>query len=131
MKKARPSTPQGFSLLEIMIVVAILAILMTLAYPRLDQYLVSSRQTEAKSNLTAIYTAQKIFHASNLRYAETLNDLGLTLAEGEARYRYALEADQTSFVATATGNIDDDAPNDVWTIDESKNLVNTENDVTE
>ena len=131
MKKAPPLLLQGFSLLEMMIVVAIIATLMTLAYPRLEQYLVSSRQTEAKLNLTAIYTAQKIFHASNLKYAETLNDLGVALAEDEAAlYDYALEADTSSFIATATGNIDDDAPNDVWTIDENKNLINVENDVT-
>lgn len=126
----KPS-PQGFSLLEIMIVVAIIAILMTLAYPRLDQYLVSSRQTEAKSNLTAIYTAQKIYHASNRIYADTLDKLGVSIAEGEeALYKYTLkDVDENSFVATATGNIDDDDTEDVWTINEKKEINNPKNDV--
>ncbi len=122
----------GFSLLEVMIVVAIIGILVTLAYPRLQQYLVSSRQTEARTNLMAIYTAQKIYHASNREYATDLDQLGVEIAEGgDAMYAYTLQVNENGFTASATGNIDDDATQDTWTIDQAKILTNTVNDVTD
>ena len=48
---------RGFSLLEVMIVVVIIGILATLAYPRLEGYLQFSKQTETKVGLSAVYTA--------------------------------------------------------------------------
>ena len=80
----------------------------------------------------AIYTAQKIYHASNRVYATALNQLGVEIAEGAyAMYVYAIQADGNGFVATATGNIDDDATEDTWTIDQAKTLNNSQNDVTD
>lgn len=120
----------GFSLVEIMIVVVIIGILATLAYPRLQRYLVSSRQTEAKTNLMAIFTAQKIYQASNRKYANTLNKLGVEIIQNEnTLYRYTLEADTSSFVARAIGNIDNDETEDSWTVNQDKDLINVENDV--
>ena len=50
----------GFSLMVVMIVVVIIGILAALTYPNLDKYLKRARQTEAKTNLSEIYTAHKI-----------------------------------------------------------------------
>ncbi|MBF0276968.1 MAG: prepilin-type N-terminal cleavage/methylation domain-containing protein [SAR324 cluster bacterium] len=128
---SRKCESHGFSLIEVMIVVVIIGILATLAYPRMQRYLVSSRQTEARTNLMAIYSAQKIYYASNRKYADSLNQLGVEVAkEGDgALYSYSLDADNTSYTATASGNIDDDDTIDSWTIDQEKNLINVENDV--
>lgn len=117
--------------MEVMIVVVVIGILMTLAYPSLDNYLVRSRQTEAKANLMAIFTAQKIFYASNQQYASTLEELGIEISQGDAKYTYSINADGSSFLATAKGNIDDDDTEDTWTINQGKTLQNTRNDVTE
>ena len=59
----------GFSLIEVMIVVVIIGILAALAYPSLEGYLQRTRQTEARTNLSALYTAQKILlrHQPDLR----------------------------------------------------------------
>ncbi len=133
MKKSlvRDHLKLGFSLIEVMIVVVIIGILATLAYPRLERYLISSRQTEVKTNLIAIHTAQKIYHSSNRKYAASLNELGVEVPQGEnAQYSYTLETDGNSFTVTATGNIDSDETKDVWTINQDKNLINVENDVT-
>ena len=127
-----PSTRKrfhGFSLMEVMIVVVIIGILAALAYPNLEKYLKRARQTEAKTNLSAIYTAQKIYFTLHQSYAEDINELDLSLAQGDP-YTFTIQESSTStFKAQAEGNIDDDAL-DAWTIDQDKNLFNTIDDVT-
>ena len=73
----------GFSLMEVMIVVVIIGILAALAYPNLEKYLKRARQTEAKTNLSAIYTAQKIYFTLHQSYADEINKLDLSLAQGD------------------------------------------------
>ena len=111
--------------------VVIIGILATLAYPSLEAYLQREKQTEAKVSLSAIYTAQKIYFATNQTYADTLSKLDVQLESGgSARYAITLTGDSTSFTATAKGNLDDDAVLDIWTIDQNKTLQNTVNDIT-
>ena len=55
----------GFSLVELMIVVAIIGILAALAIPRFQQFQSKSRQSEARSNLAHIYTLQVSYHGDN------------------------------------------------------------------
>ena len=128
-----PSTRKrfhGFSLMEVMIVVVIIGILAALAYPNLEKYLKRARQTEAKTNLSAIYTAQKIYFTLNQSYTKDINELDLSLAQGDPYTFTIQEASTSTFKAQAEGNIDDDAALDTWTIDQDKNLFNTIDDVT-
>ena len=121
----------GFSLLEVMIVVVIIGILATLAYPSLEGYLQRSKQTEAKVGLSAVYTAQKIYFAINQTYADSLSNLDVQLETGgSSRYSITLTGSSSSFTATAKGNLDDDAVLDIWTIDQNKTLQNTVSDIT-
>ena len=127
-----PSTRKrfhGFSLMEVMIVVVIIGILAALAYPNLEKYLKRARQTEAKTNLSAIYTAQKIYFTLHQSYADDINELDLSLVQGDP-YTFTMEASTSTFKAQAEGNIDDDDALDTWTIDQDKNLFNTIDDVT-
>ncbi len=127
-----PSTRKrfhGFSLMEVMIVVVIIGILAALAYPTLEKYLKIARQTEAKTNLSAIYTAQKIYFTLHQSYADDINKLDLSLVQGDP-YTFTMEASTITFKAQAEGNIDDDDALDTWTIDQDKNLRYTINDVT-
>ena len=127
-----PSTRKrfhGFSLMEVMIVVVIIGILAALAYPNLEKYLKRARQTEAKTNLSAIYTAQKIYFTLHQSYAEDINELDLSLAQG--LYTYTIQDASTStFKAQAEGNIDDDEALDIWTIEQNKILFNDKDNVT-
>ena len=75
---------RGFSLLEVVIMVVIIGIPATLAYPSLEGYLQRSKQTEAKVGLSAVYTAQKIYFAVNQTYADSLSNLDVQLETGGA-----------------------------------------------
>ena len=128
-----PSTRKrfhGFSLMEVMIVVVIIGILAALAYPNLEKYLKRARQTEAKTNLSAIYTAQKIYFTLHQSYAEDINELDLNLVQGDPYSLTIQEASTSIFKAQAEGNIYDDDALDTWTIDQDKNLFNTIDDLT-
>ena len=127
-----PSTRKrfhGFSLMEVMIVVVIIGILAALAYPTLEKYLKIARQTEAKTNLSAIYTAQKIYFTLHQSYADDINELDLNLVQGDP-YTFTMEASKNTFKAQAEGNIDDDDALDIWTIDQDKNLSKVNDNVT-
>ena len=119
----------GFSLMEVMIVVVIIGILAALAYPNLEKYLKRARQTEAKTNLSAIYTAQKIYFTLHQSYAEDINELDLSLVQGDP-YTFTMEASTSTFKAQAEGNIDDDDALDTWTIDQNKILSNDNDNAT-
>ncbi len=127
-----PSTRKrfhGFSLMEVMIVVVIIGILAALAYPNLEKYLKRARQTEAKTNLSAIYTAQKIYFTLHQSYTKDINELDLSLAQG--LYTYTIqEASTSTFKAKAEGNIYNDDALDTWTIEQNKILFNDNDNVT-
>ena len=127
----QPSTRKrfhGFSLMEVMIVVVIIGIIAAIAYPNLEKYLKRARQTEAKTNLSAIYTAQKIYFTLHQSYTKDINELDLSLAQGV--YTQTIqEASKNTYKAQAEGNIDYDAL-DIWTIEQNKILFNDNNNVT-
>ena len=79
------TSKRGFSLVELMIVVAIIGVLTAIAIPNFQQFQARSRQTEAKSALTSIYTANKAFHAKWESYATLFEPIGYRPG-GDFRY---------------------------------------------
>ena len=82
-------TKKGFTLVELMIVVAIIGILAAIAIPNYIRFQARSKQAEAKSNLKSIFTGQKSFFAEKDRYSESTGDIGFAPERGN-RYSYAL-----------------------------------------
>ena len=72
-KRARQ---QGFTLIELMIVVVVAAILAALAFPQYRDYVLRSNRAVAKSALTQIADRQEQFYGANKTYADDLTDLG-------------------------------------------------------
>lgn len=138
---------QGFSLTELMIVVAIIGILAAIAIPKFMSFQARAKQSEAKANLVHIHTAEMAYFAENNGYIDDFNAIGFGVTGSSQRYYYELGkahigtlppgcststldyVTATGFKAVAIGNIDGDSACDVWTIDENKTLMNVTNDV--
>lgn len=65
----------GFTLIELMIVVAIIAIIAAIAIPNLLRSRMQTNMSAAVSNLRAINGAQTAFSSANSRYAATFAEL--------------------------------------------------------
>lgn len=76
MIKRIRTNEKGFTLIELMIVVAIIGILAAIAIPNFLQYQLKAKTTEAKTNLGAIKTSQVAFKAE----WDGFINCGLTLA---------------------------------------------------
>ncbi|MBN9683154.1 prepilin-type N-terminal cleavage/methylation domain-containing protein [Corallococcus sp. NCSPR001] len=90
----------GFTLIELMIVVAIIGILAAIAIPNFMRFQAKSKQSEAKTNLKALYTAQKAYFGEKDTYLIDFKKLGFTPEAGN-RYSYGLAADCNEAVAVA------------------------------
>lgn len=162
---------QGFTLVELMVVVAIIGILSAVAIPNFKKYQAKSKTTEAKMQLASVYSYELTAASDYDTFAGCLGPLGYNAAPkgfyiigfGAAfqgnlastnglpgctaaaatgvtsfipatfkSYSVTLTSanlpatggDQDSFTAGAAGNLDG-ALTDQWTINESKNLLQT------
>jgi prepilin-type N-terminal cleavage/methylation domain-containing protein len=95
MKFTMKNNQSGFSLVELMTVVAIIGVLAAIAVPRLTTYRAKAIQSEAKTNLGHRTTMQRSFIIENGAYATTNAQLGYNppaLATGPnavgAKYSY-------------------------------------------
>ena len=106
MKKSN----RGFTLIELMIVVAIIAIIAAIAIPNLLRSRMQSNESSAIGNLRTIVGSEVAYHAANYMYTAAFADLtGATPAfldgnwDGTTKsgYDYTLGGDANSFTANA------------------------------
>lgn len=75
MKKVLRNS-SGFTLVELMVVVAIIGILSAIAVPNFKKYQAKSKQSEAKIQLAALYQTEVSAQADYNTYGTCINDLG-------------------------------------------------------
>ena len=133
---SHPKKSRGFTLIEVMIVVGIIGLLTTIAYPSYREHIQRSQRTVAKTALLELATRQERFFTVNNRYTTVGTDLGYASnfpigvgGDGNALYRITVTtANATGFAATATpvGGATADACG-VFAISQSGQQSNTSN----
>ena len=84
MRKAK-----GFTLIELMIVVAIIGILAAIAIPNFMKFQCKSKRSEAKTNLAGIYTAETAYFAEKSIFSDYWA-IGWQTASTNCRYVYKI-----------------------------------------
>lgn len=93
---------RGFTLIELMVTVAIIGILMAVAIPAYGNYVLRARATEAFTALGGFQPAAEQFWANNRKFT----GIGLTTLKpaNTVNFTYAVSGDTDSaYVLTATG----------------------------
>lgn len=73
---ARPRTAKGFTLLELMVVLAIVGVLYAVVSPRYQQFVLRSHRAEGQALLVDAAARQARYHAQNHQYVTQQADVG-------------------------------------------------------
>ena len=102
---------QGFTLIEAMVVVAIVAILAAVALPSYQQYVIRSRLTEAQSALTGFGIAMQQYYQDNRNYGTSIVSGVATVGPctsnppaGSVVTQPPVTSDNFNYQCTSTGN---------------------------
>jgi type IV pilus assembly protein PilA len=125
LRKQRPLKLQGFSLIELLIVIAIILIIVTVALPKLNNATRYAHETAALKAIQTIHTMQVQYNSQYGHYATSLAEMGppatgaatasaadlidSSLAAGEkSGYKFTMTGNQGGYqisaVPTAYGN---------------------------
>lgn len=143
----------GFTLIELMITVAVIGILATLATGSFLSYQAKAKQAEVKNNLGTIGKLAESYRAEYDTYDTDWNGLGW-LPNFTTRYRYwyngqsapntptspeigvnysdpgsAVSSNGSSFTAAAVGNIDYDLSSDQILYNSNRQFTTLQNDI--
>lgn len=85
---------RGFSLIELMIAVAIVGVLASIVFPSYRQYVIESRRSEAMAMLLQVMQQQERFYTEELSYTTNLTQLGFSANPPSEGGNYAIRAAQ-------------------------------------
>lgn len=149
-QKMRSMRVRGFSLIEVMIVIAIIAFFAIIALPNFMSLLAKAKRSEAYIQLRALYMLEKAYFAEHNMYTNKLqgpNSLNWK-PEGTLNYTYGFpgsavvgalgapesalsgaSAGKDSFTIAAAADIDNDGDVDLLTINEKGEISIVKDDL--
>ena len=126
---------RGFTLIELMIVVAIVAILAAIAVPSYMRFQSKAKTAEATNNLAVIRAGEETYRAENDVYKDCaatpaavpsgtsaawagggiadFAQIGF-VPDGDVRYQYTVTVAGLTYTATAEGDVDGDGSNAIY-----------------
>lgn len=116
----------GFTLNEMLVVLAIIGALLLIAYPNLMPLITKAKSQEAKINLKHIANLQSMYRYTNSTFSMELEAIGFETPKsqqqgGTALYEYqVLQAEATTFKVQAEAVVDFDGDGilNLWQIDQ-------------
>jgi len=91
------SLSKGFTLIELMVVIAIIGILVSIVMPGYRHYVLESQRNDAQGKLLQVIELQERFYINNFTYTDDMTDLGYATDpfilnySGNASYSVAIQ----------------------------------------
>jgi prepilin-type N-terminal cleavage/methylation domain-containing protein len=143
-----PNNQKGFTLIEVMITVAVIGILAAVAIPSFASYRMKAKTSEGEINLAAIAVSEIAYHAEfdtftacapdpgAVPFGATLpwvvvnagfNAIGFSPKDQNVYFQYAVAAGAgaNTFTGTATGDVDGDGNQSIFQVDENDPVTYT------
>ncbi|MEZ9057653.1 type IV pilin protein [Vibrio pelagius] len=136
MNKKKQTKQQGFTLIELMIVVAVIGVLATIAVPQYQSYVKKSEAASGLATLRALVTNIDNYHAENGSFPTDVGDVGgaadmnklgtitLTAASGatDSQAKFTFGANST-LASTETITLEKDSTSGLWSCSESTSVT--------
>lgn len=130
IKRVIKSKVKGMTLIELLLVLALIGILLSMAVPKLMPLIGRTKSLEAQMQLKHLLSLQKNYFYINSKYTSDIEELGfeqakLTTEGGKANYKIEItSASASSFVAkaTAVSDFDQDGQLNTWQINQDEEL---------
>ena len=104
MKKSYKNSMSGFTLIEVMITIVIVAIITSIALPGYRSYVLKAKRSAAKATIASIASRQETYRMDNKTYADTFAKLGYDASLSDATKKLYVE-DQNNVSTTSAGSV--------------------------
>ncbi|HEU4709150.1 MAG TPA: type IV pilin protein [Methylophilaceae bacterium] len=115
-------TAQGFTLIELMVTVAIIAILASIALPSYKSYVVRGKIAEATSELSKWRNSVERYYQDNRNFTDVCSNTGPT---GTKYFTYSCVSTAQTYTLTATGVGSEGMNGYVYTVNQDNTKATT------